>query len=664
MTLPVRRILIVDDSPEDRELYRRFFLVDTTHRYLFLEADSGADGLELCVSEHPDCLLLDYRMPDLDGLSFLQALPRDEDGINVPVIVLTGQGSEAVAVEAMKNGAQDYLLKSTIDSPSLLRAVENAIDKVQLRRSIRTRTRELSDTNAELQREVGQRKRAEEALQRTYDDLERLIAARTEELQKANRELSIEVAERRRIEEERAQLLVREQQANRLKDEFLATVSHELRTPLNAVLGWTRVLRSGQMSAALQERALESIERNAMAQARLIEDILEVSRIVTGKLRLRVRPLDLVHVIDAALDVVRPAAEAKSIRLERHIDPGQWPGVGDPDRLQQVVWNLLSNAVKFTPRGGTVRVSLDRDDAVDQIVVADSGRGIDPGFLPHVFAPFRQADASTTREQGGLGLGLAIARQLVEMHGGTVRAESEGLGLGARFTVSLPAQAGRRGDRERARARAARPDASTRVGHTAGPHRHSRADGRRRPRRTRAGHDDAALLRSRGDGRRVVGPGARPLLGSQAGRAAERHRHDRRGRIQLPSTRARAPDRAGRSRPGRRRDGIRSGRGSGALARGGVPAAHLEALRPPGTRPHRAAARGRARRRTRAELTIVTQVSECVKRPAVPGLVDGSLLGPTGCRSGQARAHDNGVRSLPGTAASAPNSSVSPQVQS
>jgi signal transduction histidine kinase len=442
MTLPVRRILIVDDSPEDRELYRRFFLVDTTHRYLFLEADSGADGLELCVSEHPDCLLLDYRMPDLDGLSFLQALPRDEDGINVPVIVLTGQGSEAVAVEAMKNGAQDYLLKSTIDSPSLLRAVENAIDKVQLRRSIRTRTRELSDTNAELQREVGQRKRAEEALQRTYDDLERLIAARTEELQKANRELSIEIAERRRIEEERAQLLVREQQANRLKDEFLATVSHELRTPLNAVLGWTRVLRSGQMSAALQERALESIERNAMAQARLIEDILEVSRIVTGKLRLRVRPLDLVHVIDAALDVVRPAAEAKSIRLERHIDPGQWPGVGDPDRLQQVVWNLLSNAVKFTPRGGTVRVSLDRDDAVDQIVVADSGRGIDPGFLPHVFAPFRQADASTTREQGGLGLGLAIARQLVEMHGGTVRAESEGLGLGARFTVSLPAQAG------------------------------------------------------------------------------------------------------------------------------------------------------------------------------------------------------------------------------
>jgi signal transduction histidine kinase len=441
MTAPVRRILIVDDSPEDREVYRRFFRADTAHHYEFLEAEAGTDGLALSVGDHPDCVLLDYRMPDLDGLSFLQSLPRDEDGLNVPVIVLTGQGSESVAVEAMKNGAQDYLVKSSITAAGLLRAVAHAIDRVQLRRSIRTRTRELSEANAELQREVGQRKRAEEALQRTYDDLERLVEARTAELQKANLELSVEVAERRRVEEERAQLLVREQQANRLKDEFLATVSHELRTPLNAVLGWTRVLRSATVSPTLQERALESIERNAMAQARLIEDILEVSRIVTGKLRLRVRPLDLAHVIDAALDVVRPAADAKSIRLERHIPPGPWPGIGDPDRLQQVVWNLLSNAVKFTPRHGCVSISLEQREGQDQIVVADTGRGIDPAFLPHVFAPFRQADASTTREQGGLGLGLAIARQLVELHGGMVHAESGGLGRGARFIVALPAHA-------------------------------------------------------------------------------------------------------------------------------------------------------------------------------------------------------------------------------
>ncbi len=440
MEKPLRRILVVDDSPEDRATYRRFLTGDPAHAYDFIETDSGTEGVTLCRAHRPDAVLLDYRLPDLDGLTFLTDLDCEVDGVGVPVIVLTGQGNESIAVEAMKNGAQDYLLKSTMTVASLLRAVENAIQKVTLLRGMQRQTRELSEANAELQREVANRKRAEEALQHTYDELEQLVAARTAELSRANRELSLEIAERRRIEEERAQLLIREQQANRLKDEFLATVSHELRTPLNAVLGWARVLRSADIDPELQARALESIERNAQSQARLIEDILEVSRIVTGKLRLKVRTLDMSQVIDAALDVVRPAAEAKDITLRTDIPERPWRGVGDADRLQQIVWNLLSNAVKFTPRGGTVTATLARANEADEIIVTDTGKGIEPSFLPHVFAPFRQADASTTRDHGGLGLGLAIVRQLTELHGGTVRAESQGVDLGARFIVALPAQ--------------------------------------------------------------------------------------------------------------------------------------------------------------------------------------------------------------------------------
>jgi signal transduction histidine kinase len=384
----------------------------------------------------------------MDGLSFLRQVSCDEEGVPVPVIVLTGQGSETVAVEALNNGAQDYLSKNSLTGGNLQRAVQNAIHKVALVRGIRRRTRELSDANAELQKEVAQRKLAEQALQAMYAELEGLVAARTSELSRINRELSLEIAERRRVEEERAQLLVREQQANRLKDEFLATVSHELRTPLNAVLGWARVLRSANVSPHLQERALEAIERNALAQARLIEDILEVSRIVTGKLRLKVRRIDLSQVVDAAVDVVRPAAEAKEIALVRDIPERPWASVGDPDRLQQVVWNLLSNAVKFTPRRGSVHVALTRSEGWDRIVVTDTGKGIEPGFLPHVFAAFRQADASTTRDHGGLGLGLAIVRQLVELHGGLVRAESDGPERGSAFTVLLPAQSGAAAGRE------------------------------------------------------------------------------------------------------------------------------------------------------------------------------------------------------------------------
>jgi signal transduction histidine kinase/ActR/RegA family two-component response regulator len=245
--------------------------------------------------------------------------------------------------------------------------------------------------------------------------------------------------------EARERLLIREQaaraeaeSANRLKDEFLATVSHELRTPLTAIIGWTHMLRSGQLDEQAAAGALATIERNARSQTQIVEDLLDVSRIITGKLRLDVQPVNPAAAIEAAIEAVRPAAEAKGVRLMKVIDTGAGVVMGDQARLQQVVWNLLANAIKFTPRGGRVQVKLERMDAHVEIAVGDDGAGIAAEFLPFVFDRFRQADMSTTRLHGGLGLGLAIVRHLVEQHGGVVRAESRGEGHGATFVVTLP----------------------------------------------------------------------------------------------------------------------------------------------------------------------------------------------------------------------------------
>jgi signal transduction histidine kinase/DNA-binding response OmpR family regulator len=226
--------------------------------------------------------------------------------------------------------------------------------------------------------------------------------------------------------------------ANRLKDEFLATVSHELRTPLNAMLGWTRLLRAGKLDEAKQRQALETVERNAVAQQQIIEDILDVSRIITGKLRLEVSPVDLGAIVSEAADSIRPSAEAKGVRLQSISDSAASLVLGDANRLQQIVWNLLSNAVKFTPRAGRVQVVLERINSYVEITVRDTGKGISREFLPFVFERFRQADSSTTRQFGGLGLGLAIVRHLTELHGGTVQAASPGEGQGATFTVRFP----------------------------------------------------------------------------------------------------------------------------------------------------------------------------------------------------------------------------------
>src|SRR6185436_12895052 len=252
-----------------------------------------------------------------------------------------------------------------------------------------------------------------------------------------------EAAKKARAEAEHAaaeneRLYRQAEESSRLKEEFLATISHELRTPLSAILGWTRMLRLGQLSSENSSKALDTIERNARAQAQLVDDLLDVSRIITGKLRMDVRPADPNSFIDAAVEAVRPAADAKGVRIQKVVDTNPIAIPGDPVRLQQVVWNLLSNAIKFTPRGGRVQIRSERVNSHLEIIVSDTGQGIAPDFLPHVFDRFRQADQKTSRQHGGMGLGLAIVRHLVEMHGGTVSATSGGEGQGATFTVTLP----------------------------------------------------------------------------------------------------------------------------------------------------------------------------------------------------------------------------------
>jgi PAS domain S-box-containing protein len=257
-----------------------------------------------------------------------------------------------------------------------------------------------------------------------------------------------DISGRRQAEERLKEALAREREArveaeraNRSKDEFIALISHELRSPINAILGWTHALREQRHDEQLFDRSTEVIERNARTQLRMIEDLLDTASVINGKLMLEVRPTDLVEVIEKAEEVVRQAARAKDISLDTHLDRNVGQITGDPDRLQQVVWNLLSNAVKFTNEGGRVEVRLERIDPYVQIVVRDTGRGIKPEFLPYLFDRYRQAEPSGGRRSGGLGLGLSLTRQLVEMHGGSVAAESEGEGKGATFTVKLPVRA-------------------------------------------------------------------------------------------------------------------------------------------------------------------------------------------------------------------------------
>jgi PAS domain S-box-containing protein len=254
-----------------------------------------------------------------------------------------------------------------------------------------------------------------------------------------------DITARKRLEVERQGLLAKEQAArtlaeatSRAKDAFLAMISHELRSPLSPILAWARLLRQGMLDDEKTQRALEAIERSAVSQAHLIDDLLDISRIVAGKLRLQVRPVQLTEVIEAAIEIVRPAAEARQIRLQTVLDTETGVIAGDPERLQQVLWNLLANAIKFTPKGGRVQITLERVNSHVEIAVSDTGQGIPAEFLPYLFERFQQAETGSARRYGGLGLGLAIVRHIVELHGGTVYAESPGEGQGATFTVKLP----------------------------------------------------------------------------------------------------------------------------------------------------------------------------------------------------------------------------------
>jgi len=316
-------------------------------------------------------------------------------------------------------------VKARRKSEAALRALN-----LDLERRVEERTHALAQ-------EVTERRAAEEQIRRLNAALEGRVAERSADLERLleERDHLLESERAARAEAERA---------SHLKDEFLTTLSHELRTPLNAILGWTQLLRRPNPAPGYLNKGLEVLERNAKLQAQLISDLLDVSRIMSGKLHLDTQIVDMRGVIDAALDSVRPAARAKDITLRAALDGADAPVLGDSIRLQQVVWNLLSNAVKFTPRGGRVEVTLAASSEQMILSVRDTGQGIDPEFVHHLFERFRQEDPSATRQHGGLGLGLSIVRHLVELHGGVVRAESEGQGKGATFTVELPVQTGAR----------------------------------------------------------------------------------------------------------------------------------------------------------------------------------------------------------------------------
>jgi signal transduction histidine kinase len=372
------QLLLVDDDAVDRLAVRRA-LRDGGVDASIDECTTADDAVAAVRARQYDCVLLDYYLPGSTGLETLNRIRTL--GAPVPVVALTGQGDEDLAVTLMKAGAADYLAKNGLTGDRLARSLRYAM-----------------------------------ALHRSEE-------------------------QRRELLESEQQARLEAQRANRAKDEFLATLSHELRTPLNAILGWTSLLATEQLDAATTRKALGIIERNTRVQAQLIEDLLDISRIVTGKLRLAMKPLSFHGVLNAAIESVRPVAEQSDVRIELVLNEDATVQ-GDQARMQQVVWNLLTNAIKFTPAGGWIRVTASRDGDRIRAIVTDSGAGISPEFLPYVFDRFRQEDGAATREHAGLGIGLSIVRHVVELHGGLVTAHSEGEGRGASFTVEFPVAVG------------------------------------------------------------------------------------------------------------------------------------------------------------------------------------------------------------------------------
>jgi signal transduction histidine kinase len=386
------RVLIVD-KPEERLPFYRSVIGEFDAEVVI--AYSSAGNLDQVLQEDYAVILVNLTAPGSDGLTTVQRIRQNPRTRRVPIVLICMEGAGPPLGDIA--GPVDYLPSPV--APEVLRT------KVRIFVELHLANLELASA---------------------YQELEQRVAERTAQLQAAN---LTEMRLRREAEE-----------LSRLKDEFLATMSHELRTPLNAIMGWITLLRTGRLDPPTAERALETIERNARAQKHLIDDLLDVSRIVSGKVQLELSDFDPRQVIESALATMAPAAAARQITLTPELAARALPLRADFARLQQVVCNLLSNAIKFTPEGGQVGIRLDRDPGYLQITVTDTGQGISGEFLPHVFDRFRQEDGSISRRHSGLGLGLAIVRHLVELHGGTVSAASPGEGRGATFTVRLPAR--------------------------------------------------------------------------------------------------------------------------------------------------------------------------------------------------------------------------------
>jgi signal transduction histidine kinase len=369
------RVLIVDDNPDDRELASRAL------KQAFPDAEfhamaSEEDFRRALEEDRFDLAITDYALRWTTGMEILDELVKRFP--KLPIIMFTNSGNEEVCAEAMKRGLSDYVLKQHGKYNRLAHAAKSALDRRDLRGRI-----------------------------------EALLAKEREARSEAEK-------------------------ASRLKEEFLATLSHELRTPLHSVLGWTHLLKQGALKGADEKKALDVIERNARAQARLIEDLLDLSRLESGHLRLDLEILDLASVVQSAVSAIQPMAQSKKIEIHAQVDAKAGMARADPARMRQVVLNLLTNAIKFSPNGSAVEVRVAREDSHAIIEIRDRGQGIAPDFMPHLFDRFRQADASATRRTGGMGIGLALVKKLVEAHGGKVSAESGGLGQGATFRVRLP----------------------------------------------------------------------------------------------------------------------------------------------------------------------------------------------------------------------------------
>ncbi|HEX4946919.1 MAG TPA: response regulator [Blastocatellia bacterium] len=512
----LRKVLLIDDTLEDRVACRRFLAKDARWHYEYVEAENARQALALVQATPFDCVLLDYALPDADGLALLPHLVGAPDNANVPavpVVMMTGTGDPTIAVEAMKRGALDYLVKGRFTAEDLQLAVNNAVEKAALLREHRQFVAALQASEArydalmqasntvfwraspqgewifgarlwnEFTGQTNEEMTGWGWLAALHPDDREATRLRWQQAQATQTQFQTEfrvrmqdgtyrwfsvggipirnddgsvrewvganndIHERKQAELEREELLAREstaraeaENANRAKDEWLALVSHELRTPLNAMLGYARLL-SAHPHDSLPKlvEIINIIKRNGERQNELINDLLDMARLMSGKLHLDIALVDLHTLIDEALATLRPAATARQITLETDLGAVDYL-VGDASRLQQVINNLLTNAVKFTPVGGRVTLVLRQTADAVQLSVRDTGEGIAPDFLPYLFDRFSQRDTSRSRRHGGLGLGLALVKHLVELHGGSIKAESAGLGRGATFTVTLPAR--------------------------------------------------------------------------------------------------------------------------------------------------------------------------------------------------------------------------------